>query len=61
MPFRGFLRYTSPKIVALTGASTASPLRMRLSPRHRLDEVPSLSSFQRPPGSQMCCSCSVGL
>ena len=48
-------------MVALTGASTAWPCTTRLLPRHRLDEVPSLSSFQFPLGSQTRCSSSVGL
>ena len=36
-------------------------VQMRLLPRHRLEEIPSLSSFQLPPGRVTTCAVSVGL
>ena len=48
-------------MVALTGASTAWPCTTRLLPRHRLEEMPSLSSFHCPAGSETVQAVSVGL
>ena len=53
--------YTAPKIVALYGARGALPVKMRLGPRHRLEEVPSLSSFHCPAGRETVQAVSVGL
>ena len=53
--------YTAPKIVALYGARGALPVKMRLWPRHRLEEVPSLSSFHCPAGRETVQVVSVGL
>ena len=57
--FKSF--YTAPKIVALYGARGASPVKIRLGPRHRLEEVPSLSSFHCPAGRETVQVVSVGL
>ena len=57
--FKSF--YTAPKIVALYGARGALPVKMRLGPRHRLEEVPSLSSFHCPAGRETVQAVSVGL
>ena len=53
--------YTAPKIVALYGARVALPVKTRLWPRHRLEEVPSLSSFHCPAGRGTVQAVSVGL
>ena len=53
--------HTAPKIVALYGARGALPVKMRLCPRHRLEEVPSLSSFHCPAGRETVQVVSVGL
>ena len=53
--------YTCPNTVALRGRRTVWPVQMRLLPRHRLEEMPSLSSFQLPPGRVTTCAVSVGL
>ena len=53
--------YTAPKTVALYGARAASLVKMRLGPRHRLEEVPSLSSFHCPAGRETVQAVSVGL
>ena len=58
---RGFFIYTAPKIVALYGARGALPVKTRLWPRHRLEEVPSLSSFHCPAGKETVQAVSVGL
>ena len=56
-----FFIYTAPKIVALYGARGALPVKIRLGPRHRLEEVPSLSSFHCPAGRETVRVVSVGL
>ena len=48
-------------MVALVGSSTVCPLLIWLSPLHKLDEIPSLSSFQLPSGRGTVFSCPVGL
>ena len=53
--------YTAPKIVALYGARVVLFAKMRLGPRHRLEEVPSLSSFHCPAGRGTVQAVSVGL
>ena len=53
--------HTAPKIVALYGARGALPVKTRLGPRHRLEEVPSLSSFHCPAGRETVRVVSVGL
>ena len=55
------LFHTAPKIVVLYGARAALPVKMRLWPRHRLEEVPSLSSFHCPAGRETVQAVSVGL
>ena len=58
---RGLFIYTAPKIVALYGARVVLFVKTRLAPRHRLEEVPSLSSFHCPAGSETVQAVSVGL
>lgn len=53
--------YTPPKMVALYGARVVLFAKMRLAPRHRLEEVPSLSSFHCPAGRETVQVVSVGL
>ena len=53
--------YTAPKIVALYGARVVLFVKTRLAPRHRLDDVPSLSSFHCPAGRETVQVVSVGL
>ena len=53
--------YINPKMVALIGISTASCSYTLAGPRHRLDDVPSLSSCHRPPGRGTVRLVSVGL
>ena len=53
--------YTPPKMVALYGARVVLFVKMRLAPRHRLEEVPSLSSFHCPAGRETVWVVSVGL
>ena len=53
--------YTEPKTVALYGARGALPVKTRLWPRHRLEEVPSLSNFHCPAGRETVQVVSVGL
>ena len=53
--------YTAPKTVALYGARVTLPVKTRLWPRHRLEEVPSLSSFHCPAGRETVRVVSVGL
>ena len=48
-------------MVALVGSSTVCPLLIWLLPLHKLDEIPSLSSFQFPSGRGTVFSCPVGL
>ena len=48
-------------MVALYGARGALPVKTRLAPRHRLEEVPSLSSFHCPAGRETVQVVSVGL
>ena len=53
--------YTAPKMVALYGARVVLFAKTRLGPRHRLEEVPSLSSFHCPAGRETVQVVSVGL
>ena len=55
------LSYTAPKMVALYGARAVLFAKTRLWPRHRLEEVPSLSSFHCPAGRGTVQAVSVGL
>ena len=57
--FKSF--YTAPKMVALYGARVVLFAKTRLWPRHRLEEVPSLSSFHCPAGRETVQVVSVGL
>lgn len=55
------LFHTAPKIVVLYGARMVLFVKTRLGPRHRLEEVPSLSSFHCPAGRETVRVVSVGL
>ncbi len=48
-------------MVALYGARVVLFAKMRLGPRHRLEEVPLLSSFHCPAGRGTVQAVSVGL